>query len=269
MAIKPFKDLSIVDDFMFSEVMRQPENVKPFLEALLGKSIAEVVYIDKQKDLKDEYDAHGIRLDVYLKDEHNTKYDVEIQASLHSALEKRVRYYQSGIDRHSLEISADYEDLSESYVIFICAQDYYKAGLAVYERESHMKGAPQVLYEDGSHVFILNADFTVENANREILSFLRYVRAGYKGESFDVSHSSYLAQIETAISNIKKNSGREVEYMTMAMKMLDERKAGREEGRKEGVKEVARRMLSRGLSPEEISGLTGLDLSEVEKLTRQ
>ena len=62
MAIKPFKDLSIVDDFMFSEVMRQPENVKPFLEALLGKSIAEVVYIDKQKDLKDEYDAHGIRL---------------------------------------------------------------------------------------------------------------------------------------------------------------------------------------------------------------
>ena len=55
----------------------------------------------------------------------------------------------------------------------------------------------------------------------------------------------------------------------MAMKMLDERKAGREEGRKEGVQEVARRMLSRGLSPEEISGLTGLDLSEVEKLTRQ
>lgn len=84
-----------------------------------------------------------------------------------------------------------------------------------------------------------------------------------------MSHSSYLAQIETAISNIKKNSGREVEYMTMAMKMLDERKAGREEGRKEGVKEVAQRMLSHGLSPEEISGLTGLDLSEVEKLTRQ
>ena len=134
MAIKPFKDLSIVDDFMFSEVMRQPENVKPFLEALLGKSIAEVVYIDKQKDLKDEYDAHGIRLDVYLKDEHSTKYDVEIQATLHSALEKQVRFYQSGIDRHSLEISADDEDLSESYVIFMCAQYYFNAVVVLYER---------------------------------------------------------------------------------------------------------------------------------------
>ena len=68
---------------MFSEVMRRPENIKPFLEALLEKKIERVVTIDKQKDLKDTYDAHGIRLDVYLEDEHHTKYDVEVQARLH------------------------------------------------------------------------------------------------------------------------------------------------------------------------------------------
>ena len=36
MPIKPFKDLSLVDDFMFSEVMRKPENVKPFSIVVLG-----------------------------------------------------------------------------------------------------------------------------------------------------------------------------------------------------------------------------------------
>ena len=39
MPIKPFKDLSLVDDFMFSEVMRRPENSKSFLEVLLEKKI--------------------------------------------------------------------------------------------------------------------------------------------------------------------------------------------------------------------------------------
>ncbi len=61
--------------------------------------------------MKDAYDAHGIRLDVYLEDEHYTKYDVEVQARLYRKLEKRIRYYTSGIDRHSLEMNTDYEEL--------------------------------------------------------------------------------------------------------------------------------------------------------------
>ncbi len=280
MPIKPFKDLSLVDDFIFGEIMRKPENIKPFLEALLEKEIAQVVVIDKQKDLKDEYDAHGIRLDVYLEDEHRTKYDVEVQARLHPKLEKRIRYYQSGIDRHSLETESEYEELNDSYVIFICANDYFGAGLAVYERESHIKGAPEIPYEDGSHAFILNADFKKENANKDVLDFLRYIRAGSKGESFDVSQSSYLKKIDTAVKEIKRNSGREMEYMTLAMKMHDERWAGREEGRAEGLEEgmekgahgaqirMAQKLLARNMSPEEIADICGLDLLEVKKLEK-
>lgn len=285
MPIKPFKDLSLVDDFMFSEVMRKPENIKPFLESLLETKIQRVVAIDKQKDLKDTYDAHGIRLDVYLEDEHNTKYDVEVQARLHRKLEKRIRYYESGIDRHSLEINADYEELSDSFVIFLCVEDYFGAGLAVYERESHIKGAPEIPYEDGSHAYILNASFTKENGNPAVLDFLRYIRAGYKGEAFDTSSSSYLQQIDKAVNEIKQDSGREMEYMTLAMKMMDERKEafeqgqarGRAEGRVEGQAEGERasqiktikRMLSRNMSLEEISDMIGLDLEEVKRLAEK
>ena len=52
----------------------------------------------------------------------------------------------------------------------------------MYERESHIKGAPAIPYEDGSHAYILNADFTRENGSPAMLDFLRYIRAGYKGE---------------------------------------------------------------------------------------
>lgn len=269
MPIKPFKDLSLVDDFMFSEVMRQPENIKPFLETLLEKKIQRVVAIDKQKDLKDTYDTHGIRLDVYLEDEHNTKYDVEVQARLHRKLEKRIRYYASGIDRRSLEMNADYEELSDNFVIFICVEDYFKAGLAVYERESHIKGAPEIPYKDGSHAYILNADFTKENTNPAVLDFLRYIRASYRGEQYDISKSSYLQQIDEAVNKVKKDSGREMEYMTLAMKMMDERKEAFEQGQRASQIKTIKRMLARGLSLEEISDMIGLELDEAERLVKQ
>ena len=281
MPIKPFKDLSLVDDFMFSEVMRRPENIKPFLEAVLEKKIQRVVTIDKQKDLKDTYDAHGIRLDVYLEDENHTKYDVEVQARLHRKLEKRIRYYLSGIDRHSLEMNEDYEKMSDSFVIFICVEDYYGAGLAVYERESHIKGAPEIPYEDGSHAYILNANFTKENGNPAVLDFLRCVRASYKKEPSDIAESVYLKQIDEAVSEIKEDSGREMEYMTLAMKMMDERKdafeqgeargraKGRAEGRTDEQIKIVKRMLARGLSLEEISDMIDVGLDEVKKLSEQ
>ena len=278
---KAVEGLSIASDYIFGEVMRQPENVKPLLEAVLEKKIQRVVTIDKQKDLKDTYDAHGIRLDVYLEDENHTKYDVEVQARLHRKLEKRIRYYLSGIDRHSLEMNEDYEKMSDSFVIFICVEDYYGAGLAVYERGSHIKGAPEIPYEDGSHAYILNANFTKENGNPAVLDFLRYVRASYKGEPYDISESVYLKQIDEAVSEIKEDSGREMEYMTLAMKMMDERKdafeqgeargraKGRAEGRTDEQIKIVKRMLARGLSLEEISDMIDVGLDEVKKLSEQ
>ena len=92
-------------------------------------------------------------------------------------------------------------------------------------------------------------------------------------EQYDISESSYLRQIDEAISEIKEDSGREMEYMTMTMKMMDERKEAFEQGESKGrTKEQAKiikRMLSRGLSLEDISDMIGLDLEEVEKLAGQ
>ena len=53
---KAVEGLSIASDYIFGEVMRQPENVKPLLEAVLEKKIAEITYIEKQQDIKDGFD---------------------------------------------------------------------------------------------------------------------------------------------------------------------------------------------------------------------
>ena len=135
-SITPLSELPLHNDFMFGQVMRSEGICKLFLEALLDVSIQRIEYLDMQKDFTDSYEYHSIRLDVYLKDDKGTVFNVEIQAERRDELPKRVRFYQSGIDRGELPKGADYANLSESYIVFVCNFDYFHIGKAVGERVS-------------------------------------------------------------------------------------------------------------------------------------
>ena len=270
--------LSIASDFIFGEVMRQPENVKPLLEVVLEKKIAEITYIEKQQDIKDGFELHGIRLDISLEDNEKTQYAVEMQTGSAFDLERRIRYYQSSLDRRTLEVSEHYRDLKSSYVIFICTEDYYKRGLALYKRKSVIEGAEDIVYEDGSHAYILNAKFTEPNLSKPALEFLRYINAKNSKLPYDVSGSEYLTKIDRAVEDIKSDDRKVERFMTLAAKLEDVRfiahKEGVEEGRAEGRAEgersakvgLVKRLLERHKSLEEIADLCGLDVDEVKKI---
>ena len=148
--ITPLSELPLRNDFMFGEVMRTSEICQLFLEELLSIKIRRIEFIDKQKDLSDSYTYHGIRLDVYLKDEAGTVFNVEMQSAKNDELPRRARYYQGAIDRSELPKAVNYDELPESYVIFVCNFDYFHIGKAVGERVSFLK---ETAYNDGSHVF--------------------------------------------------------------------------------------------------------------------
>lgn len=228
---KKFKDLTLADDFLFGATMRHEEVCKPFLEKLLGKEIRHIEYIERQKDLSDTYNAHGIRLDVYLNDEQGTIYNVEMQ-NVKDDLPKRSRYYQSGIDRRTLESSKGYEALKESYVIFVCNYDHFKRGLAVYEKVSSLRGCEGIDYDDGSRVFILNSHYDRKNADKSVLRFLDCVRDGKY--SANCEGDPLMQAVNEVVQAVKSDREMEEKYMTYAMKMADERKAGFAEGRAEG-----------------------------------
>jgi len=254
----PYHRLPLSSDFMFAEVMRQPHVCKLFLEALLQKEIARIEYISKQADLGDDPISHGIRLDVYLNDADQTRYDIEMQNIKESNLERRARYYQSGIDRRFLSPGAECEDLPESYVIFICNFDYYQRGLAYYERVGGIKDCPGIIYEDGSHAIFLNAKYQESNASAELIEFLDYVRTN---DDAAEPRSELVREARAAVKTVRNNPNLEVSYMTYQQKMRDIAKRsrvhaweeghaegwkeGRKEGREEGREEGAQRLQQR------------------------
>lgn len=229
--ITPLSELPLKSDFMFGQVMRTEEICKLFLEALLGIEIQQIKFLDRQKDFTDSYEYHGIRLDVYLKDDKGTVFNVEIQADRKDDLPRRVRFYQSGIDRNELPKGADYASLSESYIIFISDFDYFHIGKAVGERVSFLKGT-EVPYEDGSHVFFLNSRYTEANASKPILEFLDLIHTNDMEKPYETPLGQ---KARKRIQEVRGDKELEVSYMTYAQKMLDERRLGYEEGLRESI----------------------------------
>ena len=238
--IVPLSELPLHADFMFGQVMRSGEICKLFLEALLGVPIQRIEFLDRQKDFTDSYEYHGIRLDVYLKDEAGTVFNVEIQAERRDGLPKRVRYYQSGIDRGELPKGVNYVNLSDSYIIFVCNFDYFHIGKAVGERVSFLKDT-DVTYEDGSHVFFLNSRYTEPNASKPILEFLDLIRTN---DVERVYETPLAMEARKRMQEVRSDKELEVSYMTLAQKMLDERRMGYAEGREEGIEEGLRKAVA-------------------------
>ncbi|MBR5966858.1 MAG: Rpn family recombination-promoting nuclease/putative transposase, partial [Treponema sp.] len=122
---KPVEQLTFADDGMFQAVLRDPQICAELVELLLGIKVKRVEYPELEKVIEPFYTTKGVRLDVYLKDEDKV-IDVELQSYEQDALGKRTRYYQSMLDMDALMKGEDYENLKESYVLFICKYDPFK-----------------------------------------------------------------------------------------------------------------------------------------------
>ena len=107
---------------MFCAVMSEEENCTRFLEMVLGFPISRIdVSYERNMVYHPEY--KGIRLDVYAKDQNNKRYNVEMQVKRDVALVKRSRYYHSQMDMELLAAGTSYEELPDTFVIFLCDYD--------------------------------------------------------------------------------------------------------------------------------------------------
>ncbi|MCM1187271.1 MAG: PD-(D/E)XK nuclease family transposase, partial [Lachnoclostridium sp.] len=97
---RTLQELTLKDNFLFAAVMSDPENCRQLLELALGLEI-ERVEIDTEKSILYHPEYRGVRLDVYARGEHHTRFNVEMQIA-NQALEKRVRYYHSQMDMELL-----------------------------------------------------------------------------------------------------------------------------------------------------------------------
>ncbi|MDO4978048.1 MAG: Rpn family recombination-promoting nuclease/putative transposase [Eubacteriales bacterium] len=224
---KRLQELTIIDNFMFGAVMSDSENCRLLLERILDIPIDHVV-VTTEKTLVYHPNFKGIRLDVYAKDENNTLYNIEMQVE-HAPIPKRSRYYHAQMDMDVITAGADYDQLPETYVIFICNYDPF--GLKKYRYTFSMRCEESLDYSfgDGIHTIVLNnRGQNPEDISPELLSFLNFTKATLE-ESEDRSDDPYVTRIQKYIYRIKHDRETEKQYMLLELMLKESEKKGREE----------------------------------------
>ena len=149
------------NDIRVEVVMQDPELCKELLEVILNVPIERVEYPELQKTIDIAQDARSVRLDVYVRDGHDTVYDIEMQTVHEEGLPKRSRYYQGMIDLASIEKGELYKNLNRSYVIFICTFDAFGRGESIYTFENMCREVPGLPLGDETYKIFLNESVPV------------------------------------------------------------------------------------------------------------
>ena len=226
--MKRYEDLTITDDFMFCKLLQNnPDISQEIVELVTGKKIGGIVTNEKQHPIEITANGRGVRLDVFLKDDENTVYNIEMQTTNRGNIPKRARYYQSMIDVELIERGAMYSNLNTSYVIFFMLQDPFGEGAPIYTFENRCYEEPELALGDGTKKIFVNANGVRDIMNSEVKSLLDYMCG--KEPTSELTN-----KIEERITQIKRNEHWKGEFMTLYEHYQIERSEGREEGRTEG-----------------------------------
>ena len=253
--LKKFEDLTFTDDFMFCKVMQNPDLCKKLIEMILTDTIGKIAYISIQHNINTYEQAKSVRFDVLVQTEDGKFYDVEMQVSNEKNISKRMRFYQAAIDISFLDKGNFYNDLNESFIIFICLFDVLGKNRSIYTFENICLEDKNISLQDGTKKVIINAEAFKDTKNKELKEFLKYLKTGK-------TKSEFTREIETMIQAVKNNEQARQEYRLMSTFEMD----ARYKGIYETKRETAKILKQLGDSLQKIMQVTGLTESEIEKL---
>ncbi len=230
------------DDFLTKCFEGDTASIELVLQIILEKSDLKVLDVRTQVFVENLLNR-SVRFDILATDSTGAKINVEIQRADKGAGRKRARYNSSMMDANLLKKGEDFNQLPETWVIFITENDVMGKGLPLYSIERCFLGTGE-RFEDGSHIL--------------------YVNGAYRGDTpiGKLMHDFSCTDAEDMYYGTLADESKEG-ILIMCKAMEDMRK----ESLKEGAINTAKRMLADGiLTLEKIAEYAGLSLEEVKKL---
>ena len=230
--------------------MLDEANCRGLLERILEIPIG-TIEVDKEKSIVYRPEFKGVRLDVYAKDDTNRRFNVEMQVLRERSPGKRSRYYHSQIDMDLLYAGMDYEQLPDTYVIFICDYDPFCSGKYRYIFRN-MRIEDETLHlQDGSWTIFLNTKGTNDSEiSKELLNILKFIGAE-REDSLKDYDDPYIKQLQNTIDAVKRDREMGKRYMLLEELLMRERQISKEMGIAEGMAKSVISILSQKASVSE------------------
>ncbi len=229
------KDLTIMSDVFMRNVFKKRECTEYVLQVIMNKKDLKVIDQVLQKDYKNLQGRSAI-LDCVARDSEGKQMDVEIQQDNEGASPKRARYHSGLMDMNTLNPGQDFDDLPESYVIFITRDDALGYGLPIYHIDRKIEEVSEN-FKDEAHIIYVNSK---------------------KQEEEDM-HSKILADRVYELKETQKG----VEFMCREMEQIYSE--GIESGELKKAKASALSMAADGMKVDKIAHYLNVSVQMVQK----
>lgn len=245
------------DNFMTIVFDRNIEATEFLLNTILERNDMKVIKVVAQREYKSPITGgRSIILDIYAEDSEGKVYDIEVQRADEGADVHRARFHSSMLDSKLLKEKQKFNEIHDSYVIFITENDYMRLGLPMYHIERTVQETGR-LFGDGSHIIYVNGSY--KNDADPVGKMMHDFRCTSAADMF-------CPELAEPVRHFKETEGGRIQ-MCKAVEEFGEKIAA--ERVEEEKKLFAVKMLKAGkYALEEIANLTGLTLAEVQKLQK-
>lgn len=229
---KSLQDLTLLDRFLFAEVMEDPKTFENILSIILGEDISIKGRPQSEHESRTSPLKRQVRLDVWAEDETDAVYNVEAQKENTKNLPHRSRFYQALIDSKLLDPGeVDFSNMKDCYSIIIAPFDLFGRGLYQYTFQMTCAETGQPLEDGATRIFLNTHGKNSEDISPELKELLYYME--HTTEEISCS-TSRLQEIKNHVNIVKSSEEIGVKYMQeWEEKILEKRKA-RAEGLAEG-----------------------------------
>ena len=149
------KNFTLMSDIFMRNVFKKRECLEYVLQVIMKKKDLHVIDQIIQKDYKNLQGRSAV-MDCVARDSTGKQFDVEIQQDNEGASPKRAWYHSGLMDMNTLNPGQDFEELPESYVIFITRDDILGYGLPIYHIDRQIKELNEA-FQDEAHIIYVNS----------------------------------------------------------------------------------------------------------------
>ena len=247
--------LTMMSDMFMRNVLKDQESAEEVLRIIIGDPSLTLIDVTVEEDYKNLQGRSAV-LDCVAKDADGKLYNIEVQQNPDGASPERARYYAGLIDMNTLNVGENFDQLPETYVIFITSYDVLGFNLPIYHIKRKIEENMEQ-FHDRSNIIYVNAQ------NQEDTELGRLMH------DFQCRNASEMYnQVLAKRVSMLKDSPKGVEIMCTEMKKIEEygRKQGIEQGQRQAAEKAAISMLEDGMPYDLVAKYNQLSLEEVERL---
>ena len=243
------KHFTIMNDIFMRNVLKETACTEYILQVIMNKKELKVIGQTLQKDYKNLQGRSAI-LDCVAKDAENNFFNVEIQGENDGTSPKRARYHCGLLDMNLLNPGDLFDNLPETYVIFITKNDVLGYNQPISHIQRRIKETEDI-FQDGQHILYVNSK---KQDDTELGRLMHDLHCKEADKMYSNVLSARVQQLKETTEGVNQ----------MCQELEEIYNEGEQSGELKKARETALTLLDMGMPAEQIAKAVNLSIETVQ-----